>query len=335
MIKSICLVSSIILMSGCLYDDDDATTTVASQTTVVAKAPSSVGNSGLPGKTISFNPTLVFNLDGVTIDYSNSSTDGSYPTGDFANLTISEQVEGERLVISITVNSEKIDLGFSFTDRGGEGFIDEAVLDLVEVNDEVKELPAKVTVAIDAGTVRNENVKTEDLPDLSGAPTRDEWNNYIIGTGLLTKDNSGVGDISIIQFTSSTEGVKYSLSGSDAGTADTATYVYTKVDATEGNLALSDTYVLNFPGHAWHQKQVKDDWEVKLTWSDAADATFYNGNWSDKPNSGTITNLETNEKMDYESFYGADNSLSYGTFGAISNVSIYIQQNTQNIASSN
>ena len=57
--------------------------------------------------------------------------------------------------------------------------IDEAVLDLVEVNDEVKELPAKVTVAIDAGTVRNENVKTEDLPDFSGAPTSEEWNKYI------------------------------------------------------------------------------------------------------------------------------------------------------------
>ena len=73
------------------------------------------------------------------------------------------------MVISITVNNEKIDLGFSFTDRGGEGNIDEAVLDLVKVNDEVKELPAKVTVAIEKSTVRNENVKTEDLPDFSVA----------------------------------------------------------------------------------------------------------------------------------------------------------------------
>ncbi|MAL86895.1 MAG: hypothetical protein CMI23_11145, partial [Opitutae bacterium] len=167
------LLSFIILFfTGCLVDDENTVTTaVVSQTAVVAAAPSSVGNSGLSGQTISFNPTLVISSDGLTLDYSNSSSDGSYPTGDFPNLTISEQVEGERLVISITVDSQIIDLGFSFTDRGGEGFIDEAVLDLVKVNDEVKELPAKVTVAIDAGTVRNENVKTEDLPDLSGAPT--------------------------------------------------------------------------------------------------------------------------------------------------------------------
>ena len=65
------LLSIIILFfTGCLLDDEDtATTTAASQTAVAAAAPTSVGNSGLPGKTISFNPTLVFNLDGVTLDY--------------------------------------------------------------------------------------------------------------------------------------------------------------------------------------------------------------------------------------------------------------------------
>ena len=57
---TISLLSFIILFfTGCLLDDEDtATTTAASQTAVAASPPSSIGNSGLSGQTISFNPTL-------------------------------------------------------------------------------------------------------------------------------------------------------------------------------------------------------------------------------------------------------------------------------------
>ena len=56
----------------------------------------------------------------------------------------------DRLIVTVTVNGEKLDLGFSFIDRGGEGYIDEVVLDLVEVDDEVQVLPAEISVLVNS-----------------------------------------------------------------------------------------------------------------------------------------------------------------------------------------
>ena len=320
------LTSSFLLsmLSSCIEDTD---TTAVSQNAVVAQPPASVGSSGLSGQTVTFNPTLVFSADGLTINYQNN-TAGNYPTGEFTNLVIGEAVEGDRLIVSITVGGEKIDLGFSFTDRGGEGYIDEAVLDLVEVNDEEKELPAKVTIAIDAGTVRNENVTTESLPDLTGAPTVDEWNKYLTGTGLLAKDTTD-GSLSVLQFSSSTEATIYHLTGHDyAGTSDSFSYIYTKLDENTGTLDITEYYVEEDEG-PWYGQNIKDVGQVKLTWSSAEDATFYNGNWSDVQGSGTYTNLDTGEEI------VSTSSPSSGTFGVVSNVSIYIEQSKQTASTGN
>jgi len=320
------LTSSFILLmlSSCI---DDTETTAASQTAVVAQPPASVGSSGLSGQTITFNPTLVFSADGSTIDYQNN-TAGNYPTGEFTNLVIGEAVEGDRLIVSITVGGEKIDLGFSFTDRGGEGYIDEAVLDLVEVNDEVKELPAKVTIAIDAGTVRNENVTAESLPDLTGAPTVDEWNKYLTGTGLLVTDTTD-GSLSVVQFSSSTEATIYHLTGHDyAGTSDSFSYIYTKLDENTGTLDMTEYYVEEDEG-PWYGQNIKDVGQVKLIWSSDENATFYNGNWSDVQGAGVYTNLDTGEEIVSTSSPGS------GTFGVVSNVSIYIEQSKQTASTGN
>ena len=320
------LTSSFILLmlSSCI---DDTETTAASQTAVVAQPPASVGSSGLSGQTITFNPTLVFSADGSTIDYQNN-TAGNYPTGEFTNLVIGEAVEGDRLIVSITVGGEKIDLGFSFTDRGGEGYIDEAVLDLVEVNDEEKELPAKVTIAIAAGTVRNENVTAESLPDLTGAPTVDEWNKYLTGTGLLVTDTTD-GSLSVVQFSSSTEATIYHLTGHDyAGTSDSFSYIYTKLDENTGTLDMTEYYVEEDEG-PWYGQNIKDVGQVKLIWSSDEDATFYNGQWSDVQGAGVYTNLDTGEEI------VSTSSPSSGTFGVVSNVSIYIEQNKQTASTGN
>ena len=317
-------VSIILMLTSCI---DDTETTAASQTEVAAKPPTSVGSSGLPGKTVTFNPTLIFSSDGLSVNYQNS-TEGNYPTGEFTNLAISEAVEGDRLIVSISVGAEKIDLGFSFTDRGGEGYIDEAVLDLVEVNDEVKELPAKVTIAIDAGTVRNENVTAESLPDLTGAPTVDEWNNYLTGTGLLVTDTTDV-SLSVVQFSSSTEATIYHITGSDAGTSDSFSYIYTKLDENTGTLDMTDYYVEKDEGEPWHGQNIKDEGQVKLIWSSDEDATFYNGQWSDVQGAGVYTNLDTGEER------VSTSSVSSGTFGVVSNVSIYIEQSKQTASTGN
>ena len=160
------LTSSFILLmlSSCI---DDTETTAASQTAVVAQPPASVGSSGLSGQTITFNPTLVFSADGSTINYTNTESGSNYPSGTSIDLNLTSEVVGDRLIVSITVGGEKIDLGFNFIDRGGEGYIDEVVLDLVEVDDEVQVLPAEISVLVTPGTVRNEKVAKAALPDFT------------------------------------------------------------------------------------------------------------------------------------------------------------------------
>lgn len=325
--KIISLSSSLLLMlSGCI--EDTTTTTAASQTAVVAQPPASVGTSGLSGQTVTFNPTLVFSADGLTINYTNTESGSNYPSGTFTDLNLTDEVVGDRLIVTITVNGEKIDLGFSFTDRGGEGYIDDAVLDLVEVNDEEKELPAKVTIAIAAGTVRNENVTAESLPDLTGAPTVDEWNKYLTGTGLLVTDTTD-GSLSVVQFSSSTEATIYHLTGHDyAGTSDSFSYIYTKLDENTGTLDSTEYYVEEDEG-PWYGQNIKDVGQVKLIWSSDEDATFYNGNWSDVQGAGVYTNLDTGEEI------VSTSSPSSGTFGVVSNVSIYIEQSKQTASTGN
>ena len=69
-----------------------------------------------------------------------------------------------------------------------------AVLDLVEVDDEVQVLPAE-SISVSQSLLvqlRNENVAAESLPDLTGAPT-DAMNGikYLVtGTGLLVTDTT-------------------------------------------------------------------------------------------------------------------------------------------------
>jgi hypothetical protein len=310
------------MLSSCLEDTD---TTAASQTAVVAQPPASVGSSGLSGQTVTFNPTLVFSADGLTINYQNN-TAGNYPTGEFTNLVIGEAVEGDRLIVSITVGGEKIDLGFSFTDRGGEGYIDEAVLDLVEVNDEEKELPAKVTIAIDAGTVRNENVAETALPDFKGAPTEAEWNQYLVGTAmLLQEDTMTYIDNTLVQFTTTSSGIYVDMEDGDTGTF-TYSYSLTDSGANTGKITISsewkneddtdtpDEEDLEYPGSNGHM--LRDDFSKNLVFTN-----FYNGETSDNPG-GTVTDTETGKVYPWN-----EQEYSSGTFKGITNPTLYLKNN--------
>jgi hypothetical protein len=317
--KSICLISSILLFaSGCLYDDEVVTS--ASQTEVVAQSPASVALSGLAGQTVTFNPTLVFSTDGLNVDYSNSVVGGNYPDGNFSNITLTNNVEGDRLVVSITVNNEKIDLGFSFTDRGGEGYIDEAVLDMVEVNDQVQSLPAKVVVAIEAGTVRNKNVTAESLPDLTGAPTVDEWNKYIVGTAMLITGNSEYSlktEKTLVHFITSSSGSYIDLDDSETGSFS---YTYTPtVGATNlGELSVSSDWSTTYIDPDYPDVPVgtlmRDEFVMDLNFKD-----FYNGTRKDKAG-GTNTDLASGK------VYSGDTPET-GDFNAITNVSLYLANN--------
>ena len=317
------LTSSFILLmlSSCI---DDTETTAASQTAVVAQPPASVGSSGLSGQTITFNPTLVFSADGSKIDYQNN-TAGNYPTGEFTNLVIGEAVEGDRLIVSITVNGEKLDLGFNFIDRGGEGYIDEVVLDLVEVDDEVQVLPAEISVLVTPGTVRNENVAETALPDFTGAPTEAEWNQYLVGTAILLQGTAnGQDDFTLAQFTTTSSGTYVDVEDGDTGTF-TYSYSLTDPGSNTGTLTVSsewkneddtetpDEEDLDYPGSNGHM--LREDFSMNFIFTD-----FYNG-IGDENGDGTITDLQTGM------VYPRVEEDGGGKFNGITNPTLYLENN--------
>ena len=324
-IKIKLLTSSFILLmlSSCLEDTD---TTAVSQNAVVAQPPASVGSSGLSGQTVTFNPTLVFSADGLTINYTNNESGSNYPSGTSIDLNLTSEVVGDRLIVSITVGGEKIDLGFNFIDRGGEGFIDEVVLDLVEVDDEVQVLPAEISVLVTPGTVRNEKVAEAALPDFTGAPTEAEWNQYLVGSAMLIEgtDNGQV-DNTLIQFTTTSSGTYVDVEDGDTGTF---TYSYSLTDSASntGKLTVSsewkneddtetpDEEDLEYPGSNGHM--LRDDFSKNLVFTN-----FYNGETSDNPG-GTVTDTETGKVYPWN-----EQEYSSGTFKGITNPTLYLENN--------
>jgi hypothetical protein len=323
-IKIKLLTSSFILLmlSSCLEDTD---TTAVSQNAVVAQPPASVGSSGLSGQTVTFNPTLVFSADGLTINYTNNESGSNYPSGTSIDLNLTSEVVGDRLIVSITVGGEKIDLGFNFIDRGGEGFIDEVVLDLVEVDDEVQVLPAEISVLVTPGTVRNEKVAEAALPDFTGAPTEAEWNQYLVGSAMLIEgtDNGQV-DNTLIQFTTTSSGTYVDVEDGDTGTF---TYSYSLTDSASntGKLTVSsewkneddtetpDEEDLDYPGSNGHM--LRDDFSLNLIFTD-----FYNGIRYENGD-GTITDLQTGK------VYPRVEEDGGAKFNGITNPTLYLENN--------
>ena len=315
-------VSIILMLTSCI---DDTETTAASQTAVAAQPPASVGSSGLSGQTITFNPTLVFSADGLTINYTNTESGSNYPSGTFTGLSLTDDVVGDRLIVTVTVNGEKLDLGFSFIDRGGEGYIDEVVLDLVEVDDEVQVLPAEISVLVTPGTVRNENVAETALPDFTGAPTEAEWNQYLVGTAILFQGtDNGQDDFTLAQFTTTSSGTYVDVEDGDTGTF-TYSYSLTDSGSNTGKLTISSEWKneddtdtpdeddLEYAGSNGHM--LRDDFSLNLIFTD-----FYNGETSNNPG-GTVTDIETGK------VYPSQEELSQGKFNGITNPTLYLENN--------
>ena len=326
------LTSSFILLmlSSCI---DDTETTEASQTAVVAQPPqptdpSSVEDHGLSGQTVKFNPTLTFSLNGKNIDYSNTESGSNYPSGNFTGLSLTNEVVGNRLIVTVTVNGEKLDLGFSFIDRGGEGFIDEVVLDLVEVDDEEQVLPAEISLLVKTpGKIPNENVAEAARPDFTGAPTEAEWNQYLVGTAmLLQEDKMTYIDNSLVQFTTTSSGIYVDMEDGDTGTF-TYSYSLTDSGANTGKITISsewkneddtdtpDEEDLEYPGSNGHM--LRDDFSKNLVFTN-----FYNGETSDNPG-GTVTDTETGKVYPWN-----EQEYSSGTFKGITNPTVYLNNNT-------
>ena len=312
-------VAFMLVFSGCLNDDDNPST-LASQTEVAAKLPDNVSTSALAedvvgGQTINLNPTLVFSIDGTTLSYSNDSNDTGYPATVNGQIDVNSSKEDDRLILSFTVGGQKIDVGFSFIDRGGEGFIDEAVLDVARVDGAEQTISEKRTFTLDAGEFANAGIAAEDRPDFSGAPTTAEWNRYLVGTAILLTEDSGL-DNTLVRFNSSSSGQYVDL---DDGYIGNFSYTYKNDGNNTGEISVTENWVnagidydSDYPDS--NGSRMRTEFSVSLTFED-----FYNGRWADGPE--VVSDLDSGKT--YE-----ENDDEQGSFNAITNVTLYLEENS-------
>ena len=311
----------IFVFSGCLNDDNDSTSTLASQTEVAAKLPNSVSATELAedvvgSQTITLNPTLIFSEDGTTLTYSNDLNDTGYPATVNGQIDVNSSKEEDRLILSFTVGGQKIEIGFSFIDRGGEGYIDEAILDVAKVDDTEQTISEKVTLTLDAGQLPNAGVAEEDRPDLSGAPTTAEWNRYLVGTAILLIEDKGL-DNTLVRFNSSSSGQYVDL---DEGYIGNFSYTYKNEGNNTGEISITENWVnagqdydSDYPDS--NGSRMRSEFSVSLTFVD-----FYNGRWVDGPE--VTTDLDSGKTYEV-------NDDEQGSFNAITNVTLYLEDNSK------
>ncbi len=134
----------------------------------------------------------------------------------------------------------------------------------------------------------------------------------MIGTAFLATDTSITGgDLTFVQFTSSTDGIYYDITGFDAGDSGTFTYTYSQDGPTGGKLIVSLTWTENDPNNPDYNTSFDEVDNMDLTFTD-----FYNGTYEET--AGTETNLNTGEIKVPDA--------DYGIFSAITDVETYLEE---------
>jgi hypothetical protein len=319
------------LFAGCKSSNSSSSGSSSSnsQTEVAATVNSTSAPEVFNNFTLELNPEIV--ITGNTATYYND--DGSQgfelATSILTDVSVKydDTPDGGLLLIftSPSFSDGNITITLSgFVDRGNEGYIDEFTVEKAEVNKNDGTTTEITSVAntkkSNLGTKlkRSASDMTENnisLPDFSGSPTVDEWNKYMVGTALLATDLSTTGgDLTFVQFTSSTDGIYYDITGSDAGDSGNFTYTYSQDSDTTGKLVINLTWTESDTSNSDYGTSFAEVDYMDLTFSD-----FYNGDY--KETGGTETNLKTGEiKQD------APESLDSGVFNTITNVEVYLEE---------
>ena len=239
-----------ILLTGCFDDDDPVSNSdnLSSQSEVYAGINAddkdnlaAVVVGALDGGVLELNPKLTFTLadpDPITVDYENDQNDSGYPQENALNLPVELSVEDTRLIISFTHTSEKrIELGFSFIDRGGEGYLDEVQLDLARVDNEEQVVTKKSYYIADQAISKNlYNTNIDEPLVYEGAPTIEQWNKYIVGNSILNKTSDDV--VTLLHISDTSTAKYYEEIDGEVQVFD-ATYTYSKTDQNKGLLTLN------------------------------------------------------------------------------------------------
>ena len=301
--KIISLSSSLLLMlSGCIDDD----TTNNGATSFEASTPTVLST----GTEIAFNPKItVTSLTACTYD-NTVNTDSKLPATTGAvecNMTVSPSGS------SLTVTIENLSLFGAdnlvitlngFVDKGGDGHTDQ-----FSVTAETGVTPTTGATSVVAtgqfvGTTkpRNENVSDANVVDITGAPTKEEWDAYIVGNLIVATED--INEIEIIKFASSTaEYTEYGGSSPETGTWESYVYAKSEDDDVTGFITMTDTWTEN-DGSKMESKRV-----IQCTFT-----SFYLGAYKE------ISESEVNLTTGVE----AQTSPASGTFEVYTDVSLII-----------
>ena len=324
------LLINIFILAGCNSSDNSSSgnsSTSSSQTVSAATVNSTSAAEVFSNFQLDLNPTIV--ISGNSATYKNSDGTQGFEIADLTGVNVYYD-DGADGALEIrfehsSFNDGNITITLSgFVDRGNEGYIDEFTIEKAEIKKSdgtTKEISSVVnTKKTNLGTnlKRSASDMTENnisVPDFSGSPTVDEWNRFMIGTAILAADTSTTGgDLTFVQFTSSTAGIYYDITGSDAGDSGNFTYTYSQDSDTTGKLVINLTWTESDTSNSDYGTSFAEVDYMDLTFSD-----FYNGDY--KETVGTETNLKTGEtKQD------APESLDSGVFNTITNVEVYLEE---------
>ena len=309
-----------VLFAGCNSSDNSSSgssSTTSSQTVSAATVNSTSAAEVFSNFQLDLNPIIV--ISGNSATYTNSDNSQGFEIATLNDVKVYYK-DGTDGALEIKFEHDSFIDGnititlSGFVDRGNEGYIDEFTVEKAEVKKSdgtTKEISSVAnTKKTNLGTnlKRSASDMTENnitVPDFSGSPTVDEWNRYMLGTAILANDTSTVGELTLVQFTSSSAG-RYIDDDGDSGTF---TYVYSQVDDTKGKLDISLTWT-DDDGTMVEEFDPKD-----LTFTD-----FYNGTWQDT-GAGTEKNLTTG------AITQETPPLSGGPFNTITDVEIYLSDN--------
>ena len=251
-VLSASLIGSLLMLAGCGGSDDSST--ADSSTAVPTAVPES-----LAGTTLTFNPSISFTTE--TFDYVNTApTNTGLPTEAATGTTDSQKSE-DSLVITMTPDSgfwdgKPMELTLSeFMDHQNDGIIDSYFCEFVwgdvkgsadgSFDGDGPENPDYEGVVDngDKGVVDNGDKGV--VADNSGAPTVEEWNQYIVGRWILdTEDGdedgaSYAGEIvSATQITESETETEGELTFVEDTTIE---YEYEWVDEMTGKITYTST----------------------------------------------------------------------------------------------
>ena len=231
------IVFAALFLTGCGNDSD-----ISVGTATQAGVPGSVA-----GSEIVINPLIKFNADGLTFSYDNTlATDSQLPTGSINGTFTTSENDGTgelTLTLSATGFTDDLVLVLSgFMDDGSDGLIDtfsyEATYGAVSTGGSGE---------FTGGKPANPDVDLSSIPDVSGAPTVDEWNQHNVGKNAFFISSGADPDPTFVDIMDS----GHFAATDDDGDTEYGTYTYKKLTDTTGELTIREE-----DGTGWHWDMV-------------------------------------------------------------------------------